>query len=114
MSNKEVCSEHTLVDQNRDKNLKMTQWRLLDPSMKQMAYRCATVLGSKFYNQLWGAQWSERAETPKRAYVCNNNIFSSFLETYHCNFRKNIQQIFLVFAWFFEKLTIVGKGGNPI
>ena len=27
------------------------------------------------------------------AYVCNDNIFCSFLETYHCNFCKNISQI---------------------
>ena len=33
-----------------------------------------------------GAQWSERAETVQRAHVSNDNIFSSFLETYHCSF----------------------------
>ena len=33
-----------------------------------------------------GAQWSEREETAQRAYVCNDNTFSSFLVTLHCNF----------------------------
>ena len=39
------------------------------------------------------SKWSERAETAQCTYVCNNNTFSSFLETFHCNFWKNIPQI---------------------
>ena len=70
-------------------------------------------------------QWTERAETAQRTYVCNNNTFFSFLETYHCDFwkkysanmrrsfvnaclhfslcYKNGQKQFFVFAWFFLK-----------